>query len=133
MTWLTNESPASDLAFAIVPLRTFIEWDCLPLIFSFDTADGLRLAIWNDETEAHFRYLIVPTTQAVVDRMERNEITVREAIESDDALVVDVDWGLDPCRPVHGWRVKTSEIPESELPVAGVYLRRDGECEKEHQ
>jgi hypothetical protein len=94
-----------------------------PRSFTFVPADGeLYWAHWFDESADRVRYLVVPFSPALLDRLETGRISLREALDQPRLWVVDVD---NRGEPVAATRTTLEDLPADELPVPGTMLSRD--------
>src|SRR5260370_20759082 len=80
------------------PSKVLYDFDG-PRTFTFLDTDGeLCLALWFDENSEAVRYLVVPFSELLVDRLEQGQISIREALEQPRLRVVDVDDHPRPLR-----------------------------------
>jgi hypothetical protein len=91
-----------------------------PRSFTFVPADGeLYWAHWFDESADRVRYLVVPFSPALLDRLEAGRLSLREALDQPRLWVVDVD---DLGSPVGAVRAALDDLPADELPAPGATL-----------
>lgn len=94
-----------------------------PRIFTFrDQEHELFLAYWSDEDENFNRFVVVPTSSAVVKALKTGETSVREALDQPRCWLCDVTRAgdLETCQ-----RVEFSQIPGECLPAIGTMLLPD--------
>jgi hypothetical protein len=65
------------------------------------------------------RYLVVPFSDLLLDRLEQGQMSIREALEQPRLWIVDVD---NNNRPVRIVRTTLANLPQDELPVHGTLL-----------
>ncbi len=101
------------------PSRVLYEFDG-PRIFTFKDRDGeLNLAYWSDSDESVDRYVIVPTSEAIVNSLCRGNLSVLEALQQPRIWLCDVGEGGEI---QHCQRVELGEIPNDALPASGTML-----------
>lgn len=112
------------------PLKVLYDFDG-PRTFTFlDREEELNLALWFDENAERIRFLVVPFSEQLTERLETGQISVREALEQPRLWVVDVNNRFEPVAAV---RTNLADLPQDELPVPGTMLlpslemRRSGE------
>lgn len=119
--WTVNTKPSSWLKLSkLVPERVLDEFDG-PQLFTTRSDDGqLLLAYVCGEGPDFERFLLVPTTERIVHKIEANELALRDALTG-QALVWLVDRKFDGSVTAPG-EVDPAELPESALPRHGAYL-----------
>ncbi|MEO6808436.1 MAG: hypothetical protein ABI353_04930 [Isosphaeraceae bacterium] len=103
------------------PLRVLNYYDG-PRIFTFhDADDELCLACWSDEDETQSRFLVVATTDLIVEDLETGLLSVREALTQPRLWVIDwtQDGGL-----ADAWLVAQRDVPEDSQPHPRTMLHR---------
>jgi hypothetical protein len=91
-----------------------------PRSFTFVPADGeLYWAHWFDESAGRVRYLVVPFSPGLLDRLEAGRISLRDALDQPRLWVVDVD---NRGEPVAAVRAALADLPADELPAPGTTL-----------
>jgi hypothetical protein len=78
-------------------------------------------AHWFDESADRVRYLVVPFSPSLLDRLERGQISIRDALDQPRLWVVDVD---NQGVPITASRTTLAHLPAEELPVDGTMLVR---------
>ncbi|HEV3255255.1 MAG TPA: OB-fold nucleic acid binding domain-containing protein [Gemmataceae bacterium] len=101
------------------PSKVLYDFDG-PRTLTFLGNDGeLYLALWFDENREAVRYLVVPFSEPLVQRLETGQISVREALEQPRLWVVDID---NLGKPVMATRTTLADLAQDELPVPGTML-----------
>jgi len=91
-----------------------------PRIFTLrDNERELYLAYWSDGDDSIDRYVVVPTSEAILTALKSGRISVREALDQPRCWLCDVTYNgqLQECR-----RVNFSDIPNDCLPAVGTML-----------
>ncbi len=91
-----------------------------PRIFTVCDSDGeLNLAYWSDEDVAICRYVVVPTTDKILQSLRRGEISVYEALNQPRCWLCDLTHQGEffACQ-----RVDFESIPKDSLPAIGTRL-----------
>jgi hypothetical protein len=101
------------------PSKVLYDFDG-PRTFTFLDSEGeLFLALWFDENAETIRYLVVPFSTPLLDRLEAGQMSIRESLDQPRLWVVDVDNGG---KPVRATRTTLADLPEDELPPVGTML-----------
>lgn len=121
MIWDANTAPYPLVTLsAFSPLRVLDEMDG-PRLFTVRSDDGqLFLAYSCAEDDANSRYLLVPTSDRLIARIEQDELCVRDALTQQAVMLV-VDVANDGRINLLG-RVDPETLPEDALPRDGVTL-----------
>ncbi len=91
-----------------------------PRIFTHLDRDGeLCLACWSDEDERAVRFIVVPFSEPLVERLVGGDLSVRDALNQPRCWLLDV--GHDGT-PRACWSVRFGAIPEDALPGPGTML-----------
>jgi hypothetical protein len=118
--WTAAGKPVPVDRFApFEPVEVLYEFDG-PRIFTMRDADGeLCLAYWSDEDDTASRYVVVPTTTTIVDRLKQGSLSVHEALDQPRCWLCDRNHQgeLVACR-----RVEFEELPADALPTSGTRL-----------
>lgn len=72
-----------------------------------------------DEDENTMRYIVVPTSESIVGKLEKGLITVRDALDQPLLWVVDTDFDQ---QPLVAWSTALARLPECVLPQRGRML-----------
>jgi len=100
------------------PDRVLYDFDG-PRIFTLKNDLGEFLAYLCDEWERVSRYLLVPTSPAIIKSLESGCKTVREALNQPWLWVVDVAFDG---KPEQAWKSDLASIPDDVLPKPSVML-----------
>ncbi|SIO25924.1 hypothetical protein SAMN05444166_3298 [Singulisphaera sp. GP187] len=93
-----------------------------PRIFTFlDADDALCLACWSDEDDENSRFLVVATTEAIINGLEKGLLSVSEALAQPRLWVV--NWGQDGVLS-GAWLVSLKDVPKDCQPNARTMLHR---------
>jgi len=101
------------------PVEILYEFDG-PRIFTTLDVDGERnLVYWSDEDESVCRYVVVPTTQRILDSLQSGIISVHDALNQPRCWLCDVtsDGEIVGCQ-----LVDFEAIPNDALPALGTML-----------
>jgi len=101
------------------PVVVLYEYDG-PRIFTTRDADGeLNLVYWADGDSNGSRYIVVPTTQQIIDSLRTGGLSVLDALKQTRCWVCDVidDGIMRSCM-----RTSLDEIPADALPAIGTML-----------
>jgi hypothetical protein len=112
--WEVTGKPVSAERFRpFEPAEVLYDFDG-PRTFTLrDGDDELYLAHWLDEDREAARFVVVPFTDRLLDKLKTGEISVRDALDQPRVFTVDV--GADAT--VRGaWRVELSSLPTDALP-----------------
>lgn len=103
----------------LAPAEVLYDFDG-PRTFTLTDADGeLFLAHWCDENEHFARFVVVPFSLSLVDRLKKGQIALLEALDQPRSWVADVE----PDGNVHRlWRVDLTDLPTGVLPKPGTLL-----------
>lgn len=91
-----------------------------PRIFTLNDREGeLNLAYWSDEDDTVCRYVVVPTTLAIVESLRKGRVSVFDALNQPRCWLCDVDHqgDLKNCQ-----RVSFDTLPRDVLPATGTML-----------
>ncbi len=101
------------------PADVLYEFDG-PRIFTLQDQEGeLHLACWSDEDEHACRYLVVPTTAAILQGLRSGRLSVRDALNQPRCWICDLR--DDGSRPVCQ-RIDFDSIPGTALPFGDTLL-----------
>ena len=98
-----------------------------PRIFTVSDSEGeLNLAYWSDEDVAICRYVVVPTTDKILQSLRRGEISVYEALNQPRCWLCDLTHQGEfvACQ-----RVDFESIPKDSLPAIGTRLLATNDTE----
>lgn len=101
------------------PVEILYEFDG-PRIFTLRDCDGeLNLAYWSDEYEGNTRYVVVPTSAKILDRLRQGVLSVFDALNQPRCWVCDVSLDGSPsgCS-----LVDFEAIPSDALPAQGTMI-----------
>ncbi|MEX0713988.1 MAG: DUF6575 domain-containing protein [Pirellulales bacterium] len=91
-----------------------------PRVFTMYDAEGeLNLAYWSDENETVYRYVVVPTTEKILDSLRKGSLSVFDALNQPRCWLCDIspNGDISQCQ-----RVDFEAIPRDSLPVPGTML-----------
>lgn len=120
MMWTVPGKAVDTAPFAALrPAKILYDFDG-PMSFTFHDQSGeLFLAHWCDEDGEVTRFIAVPFSNRLLDKLEHGEISLREALEQPRAWVLDED---RQGKVVAAWRVEIGELPHDVLPKSGALL-----------
>lgn len=116
---ITGQEFTTDKFQPFEPEEILYEFDG-PRIFTFrDQDQELFLAYWSDEDDDFNRFVVVPTSSAILKSLKSGETSVREALNQPRCWLCDVTHAgdLEKCQ-----RVEFSQIPAECLPAIGTML-----------
>ena len=91
-----------------------------PRLFSAQTRVCTALFMLVDENESSMRFVVVPTDDRMLAKLESGSLTVRAALDQPLLWVLETSHSF--C-PKNAWRTTLAELPESILPQKGRMLR----------
>ena len=119
--WNASGKPIDTESFTpFRPHRVLYEFDGPKTFTILDSDRELYLAHWCDEDESIVRFLVVPFSERLVQKLEAGDLTVFDALDQPRIFVVDLGTG-GVIRSIN--RVEWSDIPGEVLPLPGVSLR----------
>ena len=120
MMWDPSGKPIDPGQFEpFEPVDVFYEFDG-PRVFTLKDRDNeLNLAYWSDEDSDICRYVVVPTTETILDDLKVGRISVLEALNQPRCWLCDINSEGD-LSAVH--RVDFNAVPGDSLPTAGTML-----------
>lgn len=116
---ITGQEFPADKFLPFEPEEALYEFDG-PRIFTFRDQDKeLFLAYWSDEDDDFNRFVVVPTSSAILTSLKSGEMSVREALNQPRCWLCDVAHvgTLEKCQ-----RIEFSQVPEECLPAIGTML-----------
>ncbi len=121
--WPVSGTPKeTDLFGKLEPVQV-LGWYDGPRTFTLTDKDGgLCLAHWLDEDRDLVRFIVVPVSTAIMERLERGELTLREGLDQPRVYVVDQE-NSGAVKAV--WLTCLQDLPADALPVPGTMLHRD--------
>jgi hypothetical protein len=107
--WLTFE-----------PVRILYEFDVPCIFICRDVPGNTYLAyLCGEEPHQVVRYLVVPCSADLEQRLVTGRINLRDALTQSRAWIFDLD---NRWEPVQSWRVNADSLPSGVLPRSGVML-----------
>ncbi|MBC7816998.1 MAG: hypothetical protein IAG10_08935, partial [Planctomycetaceae bacterium] len=101
------------------PVEVLYDFDG-PRSFTLRDAEGeLQLAHWCDEDDQAERYLVVPFTPKLVERLKTGTLTLRDALDQPRLWAVDVKRTGEIAS---AWRTQLADLPPDILPHPGTML-----------
>jgi hypothetical protein len=114
-----GESIAPENFDPFQPFEVLDQYDG-PRIFTLaDRQKEFCLAFWCDSDDQYERYLVVPFSPLLRDKLIGGQMSVVQAIDQPWLWVVDVD---KTGRPSRSWRSEFSHLPREVLPEPGTML-----------
>ena len=108
----------------LMPVRVLDEYDG-PRLFTVRSQDGYDLLVYHCGEDASVeRFLLTPIESGRIDKIEANDLTLREALTDGWLWIVDRDRSGNLTKPT---RVSASNLPTNALPRAGIRLNREPE------
>lgn len=118
--WTTDQlRPWAYRSFTgIVPERVLVELDS-PLTFTFrDNSGNLMLAHWSDEYDGRSRYIVAPTNDEGIERLERGTVSLTHALDQPIIWILD----LIGFKTVNSWAAKFTDVPADARPAEEAML-----------
>ncbi len=101
------------------PVEILYDFDG-PRTFTHRDKDAqLCLAHWCDEDGDATRFIVVPFSEKLTERLKQGELTLRDALDQPRAWVVDISPKSDALRT---WLTRIADIPDDILPYMGTML-----------
>ncbi len=104
---------------SLEPVEVLYDFDGPRIYTTLDAEGELNLAFWSDGDQEHWRYVVVPTTPAIVAALRAGRVSVLDALNQPRCWVFDTD-ATGTVRACH--RVDFESIPRDALPAAGTML-----------
>lgn len=102
----------------LAPERVLADYDGAPCFYVSRTILGDMLLVYRwDEKPEYDRFLVVPTSPTIIDRVESGAMTMRDSLMQPWKWLVDV---ANDGTVVAAWRVE--RVPDATLPVEGIHL-----------
>lgn len=118
--WNITGKPALPSKFRpFTPAEVLYAFDGPRIFVLFDEEEEKFLAYWSDESEEFNRYVVVPTSDQIVQSLKTGEISVLDALDQPRCWLCDVTHTeeLRQCQ-----RVEFADIPRDCLPSVGTIL-----------
>jgi hypothetical protein len=90
-----------------------------PRLFTAETRVCNALFMLVDENNESARFVVAPTSDAIIAQLENGTVSVRNALDQPVVWVLETDHTLEP---QNAWRTTLGELPESVLPAQGRML-----------
>ena len=110
------------------PVKRFEPFDPIEVLYEFDgpriftvkdSEQELNLAYWSDEDQNIWRYVVVPTTPAIIDALRKGSISVYDALHQPRCWLCDV---THQGKVANCQRVEFETVPRDSLPAIGTML-----------
>jgi len=125
---LQGQSIGRRLFESLEPIETLYEFES-PRIFTVCDVDGqLHLAYWSDDSSVASRYILAPTTSAIVNALREGQISVWTALNQPQTWICDTNLNGDV---TDVYSIDFDAIPKDALPTpsAMLLLTMDSESE----
>lgn len=119
---ITTEKVQPDSVGSFKPIKVLFDFDALTTFVCSASDGGLLLAHFCDEEDGERRFIVVPTTERLVHRLDRGEIPIRAALNQ--ARVWYVDFGRGG-KPLRAYTATFEDIPPDCLPTPGATFLAD--------
>jgi hypothetical protein len=129
--WEVQGTPIESRRFTpFEPLEVLNYYDGPRIFTCLDSDQGLCLACWNDEDEHTSRFVVIPCTHELVERLKQGTISLRQALDQPRIWIMDVNHSGEVAAVVC---VSLASIPADSLPKPGVRLFRVEETDAVRQ
>lgn len=107
-----------------IDLKAVLQYYEEPLLLSVSMGEEDCLMRWTDQGDGVTRWLTFKTTSSDIQRIKEGDMSLLQALESADGLLLLVDMHSETSEVICGWVTPMNQIPEDYLPSEGSFLMK---------